>query len=103
MSMSCNEYRFLIQQRFDEDLSPDEASSLDDHIEECESCGKFDHQLDQMIAGAEEVPLPEELTPPNPEAMAKLVQQQLPQQKSSVFGMFAGLFGSGQAAQSAVK
>lgn len=93
--MSCHEYRYLIQHRFDEDLDADEVESVDDHIDQCESCQKFEHQLDQMIQGAEEMPLPEELTPPNPEALAKMVQDKLPQQKSSVFSMFTEMFSGG--------
>ncbi|MDZ4833034.1 MAG: hypothetical protein SGJ27_04465, partial [Candidatus Melainabacteria bacterium] len=99
--MSCNEYRYIIQHRFDEDLDQDDVNSVDDHIDACESCAKFEHQLDQMIQGAEEMPLPEELTPPNPEALAKMVQDKLPQQKSSVFSMFANMFGGSSGGNSA--
>ncbi|MBX9668030.1 MAG: roadblock/LC7 domain-containing protein [Candidatus Obscuribacterales bacterium] len=93
--MSCQQYRNLIQHRFDEELDSDDVVQVDDHIDACESCAKFEHQLDQMIQGAEEMPLLEELTPPNPEALAKMIQNQLPQQKSSVFAMFSNLFGGG--------
>ncbi|MBZ0186356.1 MAG: zf-HC2 domain-containing protein, partial [Candidatus Obscuribacterales bacterium] len=90
--MNCSDFRYLIQQRFDEELNGNDAGSVDEHIDDCESCARFDHQLEQMIQGAEEASMPEELAPPNPEALAKLVQQQLPQQKGNFLSMIAGMF-----------
>jgi len=97
--MNCAEFRHLIQKRFDEDLSRQQSSSLDSHLEACESCARFDHQMVQMIEGAEEAPLPDEYMPPNPESLTKQVQQQLPQQKGNIFGAITSMFGGGAKAQ----
>ncbi len=93
--MNCADFRHLIQKRFDEDLSRQQSSSLDSHLEACESCARFDHQMVQMIEGAEEAPLPDEYMPPNPESLTKQVQQQLPQQKTNIFGAITSMFGGG--------
>ncbi|HMP53578.1 MAG TPA: hypothetical protein PKD05_18665, partial [Candidatus Melainabacteria bacterium] len=93
--MNDTECRYLIQRRFDGDLDPHEEQSLDDFIDQSESCAKFEHQLDQMIQGAEELSLPEDFAPPNPEALAKVIQQQLPQQKAGFFSAIAAMFGGG--------
>lgn len=91
--MNSSECRYLIQRRFDGDLEPEEEQALDDYIDDSESCAKFEHQLDQMIQGAEELSLPEDFSPPNPEALAKQIQQQLPQQKAGFFSAISNLFG----------
>ncbi|MCA9816268.1 MAG: hypothetical protein KC652_14210, partial [Cyanobacteria bacterium HKST-UBA01] len=93
--MNDTECRYLIQRRFDGDLDPHEEQSLDDFIDQSESCAKFEHQLDQMIQGAEELSLPEDFAPPNPEALAKVIQQQLPQQKAGFFSAIAAMFSGG--------
>ena len=98
MSSNCNKFRFLIQQQFDVDLTPQDERMLMSHLDQCESCAKFQHQLQQVIMAAEEVPLPDEYLPPNPEALARTIMSELPAQKSSFFAkllepltaMFAG-------------
>lgn len=99
--MNCNRFRFLVQQNFDTELSAQDEQSLFDHIDSCQSCSRFQHQIDQVIQAAIEMPLPEEAVPSNLESLARIVMQQLPQQKSSVFGMFGGLFGGGGGKQKA--
>ena len=91
--MTCNRFRTLIQQRFDQDLTTQDHRALINHLEGCESCAKFDHQLDQMIQAAQDTPAPDEVRPQNPEALARLIMEQLPQKKGSLTSMIMGIFG----------
>ena len=90
--MSDAQYRLLIQRSFDEELNKQEHRALIEHLESSESGAKFHHQLDQMIQAAQDTPLPDELRPQNPEALARMIMEQLPQKKGSVFGFLGNLF-----------
>jgi len=94
--MSDAEYRLLIQRSFDEELSKQEHRAFVNHLETSDSGQKFHHQLDQMIQAAQDTPLPDDLRPQNPEALARTIMEQLPQKKGSIFAMFTNLFGGGQ-------
>ncbi len=93
--MSDAEYRLLIQRSFDEELSKQEHRAFVNHLETSDSGQKFHHQLDQMIQAAQDTPLPDDLRPQNPEALARMIMEQLPQKKGSIFAMFTNLFGGG--------
>ena len=93
--MTCNRFRTLVQQRFDQDLTTQDHRALINHLEGCESCAKFDHQLDQMIQAAQDTPAPDEVRAQNPEALARLIMEQLPQKKSSIVNMLMGMFSGG--------
>ena len=93
--MSDAQFRLLIQRSFDEELSKQENRALLDHLDSSESGQKFHHQLDQMIQAAQDMPLPDELKPQNPEALARMIMEQLPQKKGNIFGFLTGLFGGG--------
>jgi predicted regulator of Ras-like GTPase activity (Roadblock/LC7/MglB family) len=75
------------------DVAPQEERMVSAHLESCESCAKFHHQLQQVIMAAEEVPLPDEMAPNPPEALARNIMEGLPQPKASpfefIFKMFA--------------
>lgn len=101
--MSDAEYRLLIQRSFDEELTKQEHRSFVNHLETSDSGQKFHHQLDQMIQAAQDTPLPDDLRPQNPEALARMIMEQLPQKKGSIFGMFTSLFGGGGAQKSGGK
>lgn len=89
---NCNRHRHLIQQKFDIDLSPQDEREVVRHMEQCESCAKFHHQLQQVIMAAEEVQLPEEMQPPHPEALARTIMEQVPQGKPSPFAFLTKIF-----------
>ena len=91
--MNCSRFRFLIQQKFDMDLAPQEERVVVAHLESCESCHKFHHQLQQVILAAEEVPLPDEMLPQKEGELARLIQQQLPQAKTSPFAFLEDFLG----------
>jgi len=93
--MSDAEYRLLIQRSFDEELSKQEHRAFVNHLETSDSGQKFHHQLDQMIQAAQDTPLPDDLRPQNPEALARMIMEQLPQKKGSIFAMFTNMFGGG--------
>lgn len=93
--MSDAQFRLLIQRSFDEELTKQEHRSLVNHLETSESGQKFHHQLEQMIQASQDSPLPDELHPQNPEALAKRIIEQMPQKKTSFLSMFAALFGGG--------
>jgi predicted regulator of Ras-like GTPase activity (Roadblock/LC7/MglB family) len=101
--MSDAEYRLLIQRSFDEELTKQEHRAFVNHLETSDSGQKFHHQLDQMIQAAQDTPLPDDLRPQNPEALARMIMEQLPQKKGSIFGMFTSLFGGGGAQKSGGK
>ncbi len=63
------------------------------HLESCEPCAKFHHQLQQVILAAEEVPLPDEMLPQKEEQLARLIMQQLPAPKSSPLAFLTNFFG----------
>lgn len=90
--MNCSRFRFLIQQRFDMDIAPQDERMVGAHLESCESCAKFHHQLQQVIMAAEEVPLPDEMSPSPPEALARNIMEGLPQPKVSPFDFITKLF-----------
>jgi predicted regulator of Ras-like GTPase activity (Roadblock/LC7/MglB family) len=91
--MNCGRFRFLIQQRFDVEISSQDDHALLTHLETCESCQKFHHQVQQVILASEELPLPEELLPQKVEALARKIMEELPQPKKSLFGAIFGIFG----------
>ncbi len=61
--MHCGDFRYLIQKRFDVELSPQDDRALLIHLETCDSCQKFYHQMQQVIIAAEELDLTEDLLP----------------------------------------
>jgi len=65
---------------------------LSAHLETCESCAKFHHQIQQVLLAADDVQLPDDLTPPQPEALARAIMEDLPEQKASPFAMFGNMF-----------
>lgn len=65
---------------------------LSAHLETCESCAKFHHQIQQVLLAADDVQLPDDLTPPQPEALARAIMEDLPEQKASPFAIFGGMF-----------
>jgi len=68
----------LIQERFDMEISPQDDHALLIHLETCESCQKFHHQVQQVILASEDLPLPEELLPQNLESLARKIMLELP-------------------------
>lgn len=78
------------------DVAPQEERSVGNHMESCESCAKFHHQLQQVIMASEEVPLPDDMAPPKLESLARTIMENLPQPKQSPFAFFAKLFGGGE-------
>ncbi len=74
------------------DVAPQEERMVSAHLESCESCAKFHHQLQQVIMAAEEVPLPDEMAPNPPEALARNIIEGLPQPKASPFDFIIKLF-----------
>src|SRR5258706_7924771 len=97
--MNCNRFRFLIQQRFEFDLARQDDTMLGGHLDSCQSCARFEHQLDQVVQSAGELPLPEETVPTNLESLARMIMQQLPQPKASPLNIFGNLFGGGGGAK----
>src|SRR2546425_4508916 len=94
--MNFNRFRFLIQQRFEFELSRQDDQMLAAHLDSCQSCARFEHQLDQVVQAASELPLPEEAVPTNLESVARMIMQQLPQPKGSPFAIFGNIFGGGK-------
>ncbi len=74
------------------DIAPQDERMVGAHLESCESCAKFHHQLQQVIMAAEEVPLPDEMSPSPPEALARNIMEGLPQPKTSPFDFILKLF-----------
>jgi predicted regulator of Ras-like GTPase activity (Roadblock/LC7/MglB family) len=74
------------------DVAPQEERMVSAHLESCESCAKFHHQLQQVIMAAEEVPLPEEMAPNPPEVLARNIMEGLPQPKAGPFDFIINMF-----------
>lgn len=74
------------------DLPAQDERMLSAHLETCESCAKFHHQIQQVLLAADDVQLPDDLTPPQPEALARAIMEDLPEQKPSPFALFSNLF-----------
>jgi predicted regulator of Ras-like GTPase activity (Roadblock/LC7/MglB family) len=96
--MNCSRFRFLIQRKFDENLGPSDDSQLLAHIESCPSCTRFFQQMEKLVQTASDLTLPEDAVPENLESLARLIMQQLPAQKVSVFSFFENLFSKNKAA-----
>jgi predicted regulator of Ras-like GTPase activity (Roadblock/LC7/MglB family) len=92
--MNCSRFRFLIQQSFDLSLSAQDERMLLAHLDTCDSCARFHHQLEQVIQGAPEVTLPDEYIPNNIEALARQIMEELPQGGGGFLGFFTNLFAS---------
>src|ERR1700678_1177033 len=92
--MNCSRFRFLIQQKLDMELSPQDERILLAHLESCESCAKFHHQLQQIVLAIEEIPLPDEMAPLKLEALARDIMQQLPPPQPSIISFVNNIFGS---------
>jgi len=52
-----------------------------------------------MIQAAQDTPAPDEVRPQNPEALARLIMEQLPQKKGSLVNLIMGVFGGGGASK----
>ncbi len=98
--MNCGDFRYLIQRRFDVELSPADDRALLIHLETCESCQKFYHQVQQVIIAAEEMEISEEILPQNPERLLNAVLENIPNEKpgikTTILSFFSrfGLFGN---------
>jgi len=79
--MNCGDFRYLIQRRFDVELSPQDDRALLIHLETCDSCQKFYHQVQQVIIAAEELELSEDLLPEKPQSLLSNIVEQIPQEK----------------------
>ncbi|MBI4533969.1 MAG: hypothetical protein HY711_08470 [Candidatus Melainabacteria bacterium] len=97
--MNCNTFRFLIQQSCDMELPVEDEELLLAHLESCESCTRFQHQLGQVVEAAEELSLPEEVLPSNLESLARTIMQQLPAPKQSIFATIGAFLSSKKAKQ----
>lgn len=91
--MSCSQYRFYIQQKFDQELHQRDEAELASHLKACSACQNFHHRLDQLTQAASDLELPEEAVPDNLESLARIIIQQLPQSKPSIFSFITNLFG----------
>src|SRR5579871_3687445 len=90
--MNCSRFRFLIQQWFDETtLSQQDERMMIQHVESCDSCQRFQHQLEQIIQSTPEVPLPDECLPSNLEALAKRIMVEIPQEKPGFMSMLKSM------------
>src|ERR1700722_4856145 len=76
--MNCGDFRYLIQRRFDVELSSSDDRALLIHLETCESCQKFYHQVQQVIVAAEEMTLPDDLLPKRSEVLSNSIFQTIP-------------------------
>lgn len=74
------------------DLQAQDERMLSAHLETCESCAKFHHQIQQVLLAADDVQLPDDLTPPQPEALARAIMEDLPEPKASPFAVFGNIF-----------
>src|SRR5258708_1308954 len=92
--MACEEFRLLVQQKFDSELEESDDQRLAQHLKQCDSCDRFQFQISQIIKKAVELDLPDEATPENLESLARIIIQQLPKVKKGPFAMFSNLFGS---------
>ncbi len=92
--MNCNRFRFLIQQRFDTEISPQDDRALLAHIETCESCQKFHHQVQQIILATEELNIPEELQPAGLDELASKIKAELPVSKQNLLETAFGMLNS---------
>src|ERR1700722_137897 len=88
--MNCSDFRYLIQRRFDVELSSTDDRALLIHLETCESCQKFYHQVQQVIIAAEEMNLPDDLLPPQSELLVNKIVQNIPQQESGILAVISG-------------
>jgi predicted regulator of Ras-like GTPase activity (Roadblock/LC7/MglB family) len=102
-TMSCSQYRFYIQQKFDQGLHQRDETELASHLASCSGCQNFHHRLDQLTQAASDLDLPEEAVPDNLESLARIIIQQLPQSKPSIFGFITSLFGGKKAAPASVQ
>ena len=82
--MNCGDFRYLIQRRFDVELPPQDDRALLIHLETCDSCQKFYHQMQQVIIAAEELDLSEDLQPRQPEDLFNKILLSLPVEKSNL-------------------
>lgn len=93
--MNCSRFRHFIQQRFDMELPAQDERMLSAHLETCESCAKFHHQIQQVLMASDDVQLPDEMLPPQPESLARAIMEHLPQPKASPFAFLLNMFGGG--------
>lgn len=82
--MNCTDFRHLIQRRFDIELPPQEDRSLLIHLETCDSCQNFYHQLQQVIIAAEELELSEDLLPEKPEELLNKILDNMPENQGGI-------------------
>lgn len=88
--MNCGDFRYLVQRRFDEELSPPDDRALLIHLEACESCQKFYHQVQQVIIAAKEMEISAEILPHRPEFLASSIIEHIPQNRLGLAGILLG-------------
>ena len=81
--MNCTRFRYLIQKNFDCELTKQDENSLLKHIDNCDTCSKYNHQIQQVVLSTQDFSLPKSLQPSNPEALAKNIIDNLPKLKTS--------------------
>jgi len=89
--MNCGDFRYLVQRRFDVELSPQDDRALLIHFETCDSCQKFYHQVQQVIIAAEELELSEDLLPQTPDRLFGRIWENIPQEKPGIGSVFHSL------------
>ncbi len=87
--MNCTRYRYLIQKNFDTDLTKQDENSLLKHLDTCDSCGKFNHQIQQVIASTNDLNLPKSILPTSPEVICKKIIEELPKPKNSIVDLIS--------------
>ena len=90
--MNCGDFRYLIQRRFDVELTSSDDRALLIHLETCESCQKFYHQVQQVIIAAEEMSLADDLLPPQPDSLSSKIFLNIPHQESGILAAVSEFF-----------
>src|SRR5579883_1174665 len=94
MTMNCSRFRYFLQQKIDQDLQPQDERMVKSHLDTCDSCTRFNHQLEQVCQAALEVALPDECLPASIEALAGKIMQSMPNEKGGFLSTVKNIFAS---------
>lgn len=87
--MNDASFRFLIQQQFDEELSPQQSYALERYLETNQQGANFYSYLKQIADSAIEIELPAVYRPEDGEELSRYILEALPEAHDSIFNCIA--------------
>ncbi len=90
--MNDARYRYLVQRMFDEELPPEVSYAVKGYLDTSEQGSNFYQILKELLEAVEQLPLPEELKPEQPDVLSVHIAERVSLQSPSFFRFVGRLF-----------